>query len=70
MVKSLSDDDFGKIQGCKFQVLEVVLYETLLEQVAWRFRKTRSGLVYSVIPKMSVLRNYYYHLEKTLTSLA
>ena len=55
MVKSLSNDCFGKIQGYKFQVVEVVVHEKLLEQVAWTFRRTRSGLVYSVIPKMSIL---------------
>jgi len=70
MVKLLSNDCFGKIPGGKLQIVEVVVHETLLEQVAWTFRRTRSGLVYSVIPKMSILINYYYRLEKTLTSLA
>ena len=63
MVKSLSNDCFGKIPGGKPQVVEVVVHETLLERVAWKFRRTRSGLVYSVIPKMSILRKYY-DLEK------
>ena len=63
MMKSLSSDCFGKIPRGKLQVVEVVVHETLLEQVARKFRRTRSGLVYSVIPKMSILRKYY-DLEK------
>jgi len=63
MMKSLSNDCFGKIPRGKLQVVEVVVHETLLEQVARKFRRTRFGLVYPVIPKMNALRNCH-RLEK------